>query len=71
MSEFMQHRHSKIIALCLFGLAGVLAYYGYSEDHSYTGRLMYLLTGAPSPLVQQYYGGAAIGLALAIFWAFK
>ena len=68
----MQNKqHSKIIALCIFGLGSVLAYYGYTEDQSYAGQLMYLLTGSISPLVQQYYWGAAISLVFALFWTFK
>ena len=68
----MQNKqHSKIIALCLFGLSWVLAYYAYIEHQSYAGQLMYFFTGSFSQLVQQYAIAAAASLAFALFWALK
>lgn len=64
-------KHSQIIAALLLGLACFLVHYGYTEQHSYAGRLMQALTGQVSPLVLQYYLGAGISLVLAIFWSLK
>lgn len=64
-------QHSKIVAVLLLGLACFLAQHGYREDYSYAGRLMYIFTGSTAQLAQQYYLGAGLSLALALFWSLK
>lgn len=60
-----------LIGFALLAIGGVLIYWGYNENQSFTGQIGNALSGSPSNRVMMFYAGGAVCGLLGLIIAFK